>query len=75
MDVTRAVFHSEGITPNLIEVLKSLVTADVMLRAVSLSIRAEMSSCMPIGFATVKTTQQIKDFLFSAEKFIYTVSW
>ena len=43
--MTRAVFHSEGITPNLIEVLKSLVTADVMLRAVSLSIRAEMSSC------------------------------
>ena len=30
---------------------------------------------MSIGFATVKTTQQINDFLFSAEKFISTVVW
>ena len=42
---TCVVFHSLEISPSLMEMLKSLVT-DVMLSAVALSIRTEITSCL-----------------------------
>ena len=41
---TLAVFHSSGSSPRLMEMLNSWVIAGVMLRAVSFSIRADISS-------------------------------
>ena len=44
MGVTHAVFHSLGSSPEVRDTLNSLVTAGVILRAVFLSMIAEMLS-------------------------------
>ena len=44
MGDTRAVSHSSGNSPSVMDILNRCVTMGVMLKAVSLSILAEMSS-------------------------------
>ena len=48
MGVIRDSFHSSGSSPSEIDMLNILVTASVILRAVCLSIMAEISS--PLDF-------------------------
>ena len=49
MGVIRDSFHSSGSSPSEIDMLNILVTASVILRAVCLSIMAEISSS-PLDF-------------------------